>query len=287
MPEDKKLSVVMDSQEDIPEMFQEFYTKQSNGKWLLTAIAGVKTQEDIDRVMTAKKQEADNHKKTKEELKAVRDSLGVWSELKPEEITALVTGYDELKIKAESAGQDHESKIAEIVETRIKARIAPIEKERNALTEQLKTATEQIGTYQQKEIQRTIHDEVRRACVDSKVLDTAVEDALALAERVFEVGEDGHTVTVKDQVGYTPGVDPKTWLTEIQTKRPHWWPESSGGGSKGGSKGVNGIQNPWSATNWNMTAQGEYVKQHGVAKATQMAQLAGVQLGALGPAATK
>jgi hypothetical protein len=41
--------------------------------------------------------------------------------------------------------------------------------------------------------------------------------------------------------------------------------------------------NPWSATSWNLTKQGEIVKRYGVATAQRMAKIAGAQLGDLRP----
>jgi hypothetical protein len=123
---------------------------------------------------------------------------------------------------------------------------------------------------------------VRKARIAAKVIDSAEEDALLLAERMFEVSEDGR-VTTRDGVGVTPGVEPDVWFTEMQAKRIHWWPPSEGGGARGG-KGGNGVgSNPWSTKNWNITAQMQYVTQHGEEKGRQMAELAGSSLGAIAP----
>lgn len=43
------------------------------------------------------------------------------------------------------------------------------------------------------------------------------------------------------------------------------------------------IANPWLPENWNLTAQGDYVKKYGVSVATRTAKLAGSSLGALKP----
>jgi hypothetical protein len=53
------------------------------------------------------------------------------------------------------------------------------------------------------------------------------------------------------------------------------------GGGSGGSQnnfGTGGT-NPWSLDGWNMTKQGQYVRENGVEKAEQMAKSAGTTLG--------
>jgi len=43
------------------------------------------------------------------------------------------------------------------------------------------------------------------------------------------------------------------------------------------------VANPWAPENWNLTAQGEYVKKYGVSVAARKARQAGTTLGALKP----
>lgn len=271
----KPLSVQMDTADDIPETYRELYAEQ-NGKWVLTGISGIKTQVDVDRVLEAKRKEVDAHNETKNKFR-------VWEGLNHEEVSAKLAEYDEMKIKLEGAGKLDEDKINQIVETRIKARISPVEKEKMGLAEQLKAASERIAAFENAERIRLIHEEVRKARIGAKAIDSAEEDILLNAERCFEVTEDGRVVT-KDGVGVTPGITPDVWLTEMAPKRSHWWPESVGGGAKGSKGGGFAGNNPWSATGWNITAQGEFVRQHGEEKARQMAQAAGVTLGAVRPA---
>ena len=72
------------------------------------------------------------------------------------------------------------------------------------------------------------------------------------------------------------------WLSDLQTKKPHWWGETVGGGAAGSNSGFSGINNPWTADNWNMTEQGKlYAKNP--AKAEQMAKAAGSSVGASKP----
>ncbi len=99
---------------------------------------------------------------------------------------------------------------------------------------------------------------------------------------MFEEVE-GKYVT-KDGVGVTPGLEPKEWFKDFQEKRPHWWPASQGGNSRGagGPTGKN-AGNPWSEAGWNVTAQGKYITQHGEAKANEAALSVGSKIGATKP----
>lgn len=106
-----------------------------------------------------------------------------------------------------------------------------------------------------------------------------------LAERVFEVDDEGN-VTTKDGVGVTPGIAADVWLTEMQDKRPHWWPQSQGGGAGGSGGGGAGGKNPFSAEGWNLTEQGRLVREN-PEKADQMAKAAGTTVGGGRPAAKK
>lgn len=65
-------------------------------------------------------------------------------------------------------------------------------------------------------------------------------------------------------------------------RQPHWWGETTAGGSRGGQGGSH-TSNPWSAEGWNMTEQGRmYVKDK--AKAEQLAKQAGTTIGGPRPA---
>lgn len=269
---------------EVEEAFRSLYTER-NGEFVLTGITGAKSQADVDRVQASLNAEREAHKKTKDRLRPLQlngHSIVEMGDDELKEAIAAFDGYDELKTKADSAGKVDDAKINELVEQRIKAKLAPVEREKAKLAEDLKAATEKITAYATAETTRTIHDAVRRARQAAKVLDTAEEDVLMLAERVFEVAEDGRIVT-KDKVGCTPGIDPEIWLQEMQEKRPHWWPESQGGGAKGSKPGAAFGDNPWSEKHWNLTKQGEVLRSQGEAKAEQMAKAAGSFIGAAAP----
>lgn len=182
-------------------------------------------------------------------------------------------------------GKFDDKKLDQLVEARIGARVAPIERERDQLKTQLGDANTALDAFRVKDNQRVIADAVRAAALELKVTDSAIEDAIMYAERVFGVDETGKVLT-KDGVGVTPGLEAKVWLTDMQTSRPHWWGPSQGGGAPGSRTGNGNVKNPFSAENWNLTEQGNLLRTNR-SQAEQMAKAAGTFIGGPKPEARK
>lgn len=273
-----KLKALIDSLEGIPEHFHELYTKNAVGKYELTGVEGIKSQADIDRLKNSLEAEKKEHKTTKEQLDKY---LSISDE--PEELQKKVDRIQELE--AAAADKIPEAKIQEMVEARIKSRTAPLERQIEKLTKDVTEKDTVITDFKTKETTRVIHDNVRKAALSSKIVDTAVDDVLMLAERVFTVSEDGKVIT-KENVGITPGVDPVVWLTDMQKTRSHWWPPSQGGGAAGSGSGSMFANNPFAADSWNLTKQGELLRTDRN-RAEQMAKAAGTNIGGPRPAPAK
>lgn len=273
------LKGVHEKLDEIPEEYRGLYTEK-NGKFEITGVEGIKTQADVDRVQASLKKERDEHKATK-------DKLVAWGEMKPEDVTAKLARIEELEVAAK--GKIDEAKLDDMANKRAEAiarsKLGPVERELATLRAKDKENSEKLTGYETKERLRNVHDAVRGALVETKALPEAHEDALLLAERTFEVTEEGRVVTKDGVAGVAPGLSPKDWLASLQAKRPHWWPGNVGGGSRGSDgKGGSGFgQNPWSAEHWNLTAQGAYAKQHGQEKAEKAAAAAGSKIGATSP----
>lgn len=263
--------------DDIPETFRDSY-KEVDGKYVLATVPGFKAQSDFEKVNEALRKEREDHKGTK-------TKYSVFGDKTPDDILAQLDRIDELEAAAK--GKLNEEQISELVEKRLKPKLAPIERELGTYKTKLAEAESKIGEYTAKERQRAITDAVREAIGKSDGFQSAaVEDALLLAERVLEIDESGAVVT-RDGVGVTPGVAPGVWLTEIQTKRPHWWGPTQGGGARGGTgSGVSGGKNPFSAEHWNLTEQGRLI-QANRANAEQLAKAAGTKIGGGKPAPKK
>jgi hypothetical protein len=267
------LKAILDTLEGVDEPFKTLYTERE-GKFLLTGIEGVKTDADVARVTTALQAEKNAAKELKAQL-ASFTALG--------ELPDLQSRLDRIaELEAAAGGKLDEAGIEKIAEARLKTRIAPVERE---LTKAQQIAAERqavIDGFIQKEKSRAIHDAARSAAVASKVLAEATEDVLLLAERVLEVTDDGKVVT-KDGVGVTPGLPAEAWLADMQSKRPHWWPASVGGGARGSNGGGTFSNNPFSGEHWNMTEQGKVLREN-PARAEQMAKAAGTSIGGPRPA---
>ena len=269
------LKAVYDDNSEIPEQFRELYTER-DGKFELTGITGIKTQADVDRVNEGLRKEREDHTATKDKLKAFE---GVDLEQHEKDQTELVElralrdagageGFDEDKFNAA---------VDSLAASRTATAVAPLKRELDQISTERDALLGENTEFKTKETNRTITDAVRQAATGLKVIDTAMDDVLMLAERVFDVSEDGRVVT-KDGVGVTPGIEADIWFTEMQDKRPHWWPAATGGGANGGSNGGGFASNPFSAQHWNMTKQGEAIKEDR-SKAERMAAAAGTSVG--------
>jgi len=264
-----KLKLVVEKLDEIDSKYHDLYTEK-DGKYEFTGVEGMKTQADIDRLQTALNKERADHKSTKEKYKGLPDKT-------VEEIVADLDRIPELEAAAKGAGN-----VDELVEAKIQSRLKPIERERDKYKKELDEAQTQVSAYQGKDRPRTIQDAVRAAIGKQQGFQqSAVEDALIIGERVFEIDDAGHVVT-KDGVGVTPGISAEVWLTEIQNARPHWWVGSQGGGAGGNRGGASGATNPWTHEGWNLTEQGRIYRED-PAKAQQMAASAGTQIGGVKP----
>lgn len=266
------LKAVVDTLDDIPEAIRDEYVER-NGKYELQ-VEGMKTQADVDRLQTALNKERTDHK-------GLQSRVSLLGDRKIEDVVKDLDRIPELEAAAE--GKLDDEKINSIVDTRIKSRLAPIERERDQLKTQVKELGGAVETYKSKDKTRTIHDKVRKAATKAKMAPEAIDDALLLADRVFEIEEGTDKVITRDGVGVTPGLEPDAWLTDLKDKKPHWWGPSYGGGSGGNRGGGSATSNPFTHDGWNLTEQGKLVTSDR-AKAEQLAKAAGTTIGGPRPA---
>lgn len=270
------IEIAYQTQDAIPEAVRPLYTER-NGRFELTGVNGIKTQADIDRLNTALTKERTDHRAAAERLKAFGD-------LDPADVMSKLDRYPELEAAAE--GKVDEAKLNELAEARLRTKLGPVERAKAQAEAKLAELEAKVQEYETRERTRSIHDAVREAALKSKVVDTALDDVLMLSERVFEVDSEGRVIT-RDGVGVTPGVEASVWISDMQQKRPHWWPASQGSGAKG-SGGTGGYaNNPFSAEHWNLTKQGEIMRGQGREVADRMAKAAGTVIGGPRPAVKK
>jgi len=279
-----KLKTIYEKQEEIPEGFGELFTER-NGHFELTAVEGVKTQADIDRVQSALVKERTDHK-------AAKDKLTLFGDIDPATLPVMQEELVEARARLESLTAEGKDKLAAVqdqIDAAIARAVGPVTRDKDALARQLEMAKKavvdkeaEIASVKAEQQQERVRTTLRDAVIAAKVVPTAIDDAVLVGERMFEL-IDGKLVT-KDQDGITPGLNPKEWAKDMEEKRPHWYEKSVGGGAAGGKGGgVSAKDNPWSPEAWNLTKQGQYIKEHGEAKAADLATRAGSKIGAVRP----
>lgn len=263
-----KLKAIYSAEEldQLPGQYRDLY-EERDGSYVLVGIEGVKTQLDVQKVHEALRREREISSSYKKQLAAFGGR----------DVTEILADLDQ--IEAYKAAAESKSVDENVIETRLRAKTAPLQRERDKLAAEYAEAQKLIQQYQQKEQTRTIHDSVRAAIAKSAgFLGQAAEDALMYAERMLGIDESGKVVT-KDAVGVTPGIDATVWLQEMQQRKPYWWGETRGAGATGG-KSTGGVagDNPFSAQGWNVTAQARLVREN-PERAAQMAKSAGTTIG--------
>lgn len=280
------LKTVLEKLDDVPTVFHEHYVEVKDPKTGKTEfVLGLDGPIDPLPAVKALKFENGGFRTRLKEMEAKYGKFEAFKDMDPQEILVKLDRIAELE--AAAGGNIDEKKVEAIVEGRVKAKLGPIERASNALKTENESLKAEVAGFKSSNKMRAITDKVREAALKLKLMPEAVDDAIMLAERVMDVDEEGN-VTVKDKVGYTPGLDVAAWLSDMQSKRPHWWGPSAGGGSNGNrllGTGFTGA-NPWGADSWNLTAQGTILKSD-PKRAEQLAIAAGTTIGGKRPAPKK
>lgn len=268
------LEVTYDTQDVIPEPFRVLYAEK-DGKFHLSGINGLKTQKDVDTVREALRKEREDHGKT-------RDRLKPWGELNPEETLVQLDRIKELEVVA--GGKLDETKLNELVEGRLSQKTGPLQRQIENLTGEKTKAEQERDALKANLETRDRNDAVRAIATESKVLVTAIPDMEMAASVMLEKDASGNLVTKDGIAGVTPGLSVKEWTKEMVKLRPHWWPESEGGGARGGGSG-NGFagNNPFSNEHWSLTEQGQFLTANGREAADRLAKAAGTIVGGMRP----
>lgn len=262
MGEGVSLELVYDAQTDIPAAFAALYSEK-DGKWHLTGVNGLRTNDDVAALQTALQKERGAHKDTKAKFAG----------LAGKDIDEVLSMLDEVEALREQVKAN--GNVDEIVASRVKQATAPLERKLTEAAAREAEFTAQIGTFKQREHSRTVGDAVMSAATKLKALPEAIGDLVMLASSVFEITEDGKVIAKDGVSGVTAGIAPEVWLSELKRSKPYFWPASQGSGGRGGQGGGGGVDNPWTAAGWNMTKQGQVYKEDR-ALAEQYAKAAGV-----------
>lgn len=261
-----------DTMDEVPEAVRGLYT-ETDGKAILTGVRGMKTQQDVDNVQEALGKERNLRRDYEKQLKP-------WKDMDPEEVRSKLDRIGELETAA--GGKLDDDAINKIVETRLTARTAPLERRIDELQENLGATIQERDAAKGTITDMRMSSAIRDAATRAKITPSALSDVEIIAKSGFEFSEDGKLVTT-EKSGVTPGLGLDAYFKEMTKSRPHWWPASEGGGAGGGSGGgMNGAKNPFSAEHWDMTKQGALVREDRE-QAEQLAKLAGTTIGGRRP----
>ena len=247
------LSAFYTDEAEIPDTFKSLYVKRGE-RWELNVaiegVNGVKSFSDFANIAEALRKERTDHKAVKASIAKLGRPI--------DEVLADLDRIPELEAAAEGGADP--KKLDKLVDARLQAKLAPVERELATARTQLTEAQAAIKTHEEAKTRRQIHDQVREQATKLKLLPEALEDALMLSERVLELDDKG-VALVRDESGYGVGLTTEGWLKELQTKKPHWWGPSEGGGA-GGNRGSGGdrVTNPWSKESHNLTLQGQITR---------------------------
>lgn len=280
------LKTVIDKLDDVEEIFREHYVETVDPKTkAVQFVLGL--EGSIDPLPQVKSLRTENgaYRIKQREMEAKYGKFDAFKDMDPAEILAKLDRIAELE--AAAGGKLDEKQIEAIVEGRLKTKLSPLERERDKLAKENAEKDAKLAEYDSRDRTRSIKESVTAAAIGLKMLPEAIDDAVMLAERVMEVNAEGG-ITVKDNVGFTPGLDAKLWLTDMQVKRPHWWGPSGGGGSRGngGLLNLQGGNNPWANATWNVTEQNKIYTQD-KKQAERLAASAGTKIGGTKPPASK
>lgn len=267
MPE-QTLELSYDTLDDVPEAFRPLFDTDDEGKATFAGVNGMKTQQDVSAVQEALRKEKNDHRTVKEQMAA-------WKALgdNPQEIEEKLARMEELELASE--GKLDEDKIKEIAEARAKQQTGPLNNQIKSLTTERDTLAGEVEQLKASIERRDLYDAIGNVAVEMKAVPTALPDIKIISERYFERDDSGNFITKADMPDVTPGLDVKGFFKEMQRQRPHWFPATEGGGSKGGGFAGDSSDNPWSSKGWSLTGQGQFVKEHGVEMATKAAKAAG------------
>jgi hypothetical protein len=267
-----KIKLKYDKKDDVPEAFLELY-EEKDGAWLLVGIEGMKTQKDID----ALKLVVDKERKLRTDAEGKAKKFEKLGEQDPEELLKAIDELEELKIKLEETeGKAKDKPTEEAIQKRIDAAVTratnPIARKLTAAEAALKTATETAEGLGKKIKRSTLEAELTKQATALKVRPEALAD-IHRYQDAFEVGDDG-TIQTKEGNGFPPGIGIDVWLSDMKETRPHWWPDSVGGGARGGAGGAPLTGNPFDPKAPNLTKASELMGTD-PAKAAQFAKAAG------------
>lgn len=270
------LKAILAKLDEVEEQYRSLYTER-NGKFEFTGVEGLKTQADIDRQLAANQKVRTDLTAAQTALKTANDKLATFEGLEPDDVHAKLEKLATLEAGnsvpelAKNFEATVASRVAQVVDGKIKAETTKYQRTIDELNGKLTAATGTIQAFETKDNTRTIHDALRAAAVQAKVLPEAVPDLLAIGA--------GELKLVDGKPQTEDGRDPTAWLEDRKAKTPYLWAPAQGAGSRGANGEVLSGDNPFKAgPTHNMTKISQLVKDNPT-QAAKLAEQAGVPKG--------
>lgn len=279
----KPIPYVAENLDEVPENFHPWYVEAEDGKHRFL-VDGVAPKEKFEEFRT-------NNTELNKRLAEMERQMTVYRTIN-EDPDKLRQDYETLQ-KLQQRFKDKELIEKEGFEKAVEQRTSEMksasEAQIRALSEALnKTAAERDSAIAENE-RIIIHRAITDAVLAAGVVPAAIPDILDRAAR------DGWSLNEKKQpimmrngapVFGENGVDaltPKEWANRGLRDTAPWFFNKADGTGASGSNIPGAPVNPWTAENWNLTKQGEYIQKEGMAKAEAMARSAGTTVNAIHP----
>jgi hypothetical protein len=161
------LQIVETSLDAVDPSFHSLYTEK-DGQFVLTGVDGMKTDADVARINTALVKERADHK-------AVKDKIALLGGQDVTEVLAQLDRIPELELAA--SGKLDDTALNSIVETRLAAKVTPLQRQLDAANATALALQGEVGAYKLKQETDTIHSAIRAAAIKAGVRNEAIEDA--------------------------------------------------------------------------------------------------------------
>ena len=260
------LKSVHETSEEIPEGLNEFYVEK-DGKFHL-AVEGMTEKAKLDEFRNS-------NIELKKQVEQMSQSLDTFNGIDPKKAKDALKKISGLEDK-ELMDQGQFDELFKKKELELTGKIDALQ---SHATEQENTASrykEELETYR---VTSAIQTAVNEAGTPQS---SAIADILARAKTSWNIDDKGNLFCV-DETGKarysengTQYLSPKEWALELIQTAPHLFASSSGGGANGSGRSTK-TDNPWASGNFNMTKQGEILKDN-PALAERLATEAGVAL---------
>ena len=173
------LKVQYDSEDAIPEGYEKLY-KEVDGKWKLSEVDGIKTDDDVNTVKRHLATEREEHKKTQRKLGVIRDAAGLDENATDEDIDKFSSDVEDWKEAFDEANDPEKKKAGGIDEEeradlkRLRRAEKLWEREKKKIGEERDGLAGENSSLKKDKAMAIIHGAIDAACVELEVKDLSL-----------------------------------------------------------------------------------------------------------------